>query len=126
MTKRKSKDEWKIAIFVSESSEHIPILPEDDPAVDNSLRARFSGSARIARVSGEKLKQQWDETVDNLLRLTSTVSEKASGWEITEIEVGLTLSAKGELLFIAEAGAEASVKIKLNRDKVTPSPKTGS
>ena len=32
-----------------------------------------------------------------------------------EIEVGMTLSAKGELLFIAEAGAEASIKFVLKK-----------
>ena len=63
----------------------------------------------------ENLKEQWQKTVSLLMGMTASLDEKAKGWRIEEVEVGLTLSAKGELLFIAEAGAEGSVKVKLAR-----------
>jgi hypothetical protein len=61
------------------------------------------------------LEAQWTQTVGSLMKLSSAVGERTKDWTIDEIEVGLTLSAKGELLFIAEAGAEASIKFMLKR-----------
>ena len=62
-----------------------------------------------------EVQEQWGKTVDTLMKMSSTIAARSKEWSIEEIEVGLTLSAKGELLFIAEAGAEASIKFTLKR-----------
>lgn len=75
----------------------------------------LSGAKRVTRVGAVEIQAQWVRTVDALMKLSSTIANRSKEWTIDEIEVGLTLSAKGELLFIAEAGAEASIKFTLKR-----------
>jgi hypothetical protein len=70
---------------------------------------------QVVEASVETLKANWHETVKQLTEIGDGIDDDQSKWGVSEIEVGLTLSAKGQLLFIAEAGAEASVKIKLSR-----------
>lgn len=108
-----AQDNWDISIFVPDAE--IAVLP-DDPAVENhSLRGLIPGLNRVVKVGAEEVQEQWSRTVDTLMRLSSTVADRSKDWSIEEIEVGLTLSAKGELLFIAEAGAEASIKFVLKK-----------
>ncbi|ABC23838.1 hypothetical protein F11_15590 [Rhodospirillum rubrum F11] len=107
-------DDWTISVFIPDSvpPAHSPPDPSTD---DHSLLECLSPAGRISRVSGRGLQQQWTDTIETLLTLGTTVSDRATDWQISEIDVGLTLSAKGELLFIAEAGAEASITFKLTR-----------
>lgn len=113
MTKT-SNDEFEISIYVPESSAITQM--EGDPSVDHhSMHDWVPGLSRVAKVGSEEVQEQWSRTVDTLVKLSSTVASQSKEWSIEEIEVGLTLSAKGELLFIAEAGAEASIKFKLTR-----------
>jgi hypothetical protein len=124
MAKAKAKDygDWKASIFVpgaprdsaagsgSSGGGHA----ETDPSVEtHSIRSFVFGSVETGE-PGE-MKDQWQKTVALVMDMTSSLDEKARGWHIDEVEVGLTLSAKGELLFIAEAGAEASIKVTLSR-----------
>ena len=39
----------------------------------------------------------------------------AGRWQVDEVNVGLALSAEGKLLFIASAGVEGSIQVKLTR-----------
>jgi len=59
---------------------------------------------------------QWKETISGIV---STVGEwtkaQADQWQVDEVTFGLTLSAKGRLMFIAEASAQGSVQVKLKR-----------
>jgi hypothetical protein len=107
---------WTISVFVP-NAEPANARPPPDPSVEphSAFREWLMPSGRIEHPDGELLQKQWADTIDKLLKLTSTVSERLTAWKLDEIEVGLTLSAKGELLFIAEAGAEASVKLTLKR-----------
>ena len=102
----------EISIFVPESLPAAPILPLDQ-AEQHSLGSIAGTIRRVSTVSLETVQAQWNGTIETLVGLTSTIAAKAKDWDIDEVEVGLTLSAKGELLFIAEAGAEASIKITL-------------
>lgn len=110
-----TQGKFEISIFVPERDTTAPRPP--DPSVEHhSIRDWMPGMGRIAKVSAEQVQEQWMRTVDTLMKLSSTVASHSKEWAIAEIEVGLTLSAKGELLFIAEAGAEASIKFKLTRE----------
>jgi hypothetical protein len=107
----KTASDWKASIFVP--GMEAPAA-EMDPSVEtHSIKSFVFG--RVETVEPEAMKDQWEKTVGLLMGMTSSLDEKAKNWQIEEVEIGLTLSAKGELLFIAEAGAEASVKIKLAR-----------
>ncbi|MCA0978472.1 hypothetical protein LCM19_08855 [Qipengyuania flava] len=109
-----TQDDFKISIFVPEGD--TPVQMPRDPSVEHhSMRDWAPGLGRVAKVGAGQVQEQWTRTVDTLMKLSSTVAARSKEWSIEEIEVGLTLSAKGELLFIAEAGAEASIKFKLTR-----------
>lgn len=96
-------DDWTVQIFVPSA---------DAGAGAPGLRDR---GGRVVDASVETLRENWRETVQKLIEIGDGVQNAGSDWGVSEIEVGLTLSAKGQLLFIAEAGAEASVKITLTR-----------
>lgn len=109
-----TRDDWELLIFVPEGEPAVEV-PPDDAAEEHSLRDLIPGIKRVTRVGAAEVEEQWRRTVDTLMKLSSTVANRSKEWTIEEIEVGLTLSAKGELLFIAEAGAEASIKFTLKR-----------
>ncbi|NKJ44634.1 hypothetical protein [Novosphingobium sp. SG720] len=109
-----SREDWELSIFVPEDTTAIEVTP-DDAVGEHSLRDLLSGAKRVTRVGAVEIQAQWVRTVDALMKLSSTIANRSKEWTIDEIEVGLTLSAKGELLFIAEAGAEASIKFTLKR-----------
>jgi len=107
-------DEFAISIFVPgpEPDSH---RPADPSVVHHSLRRFVPGLSRVATVGAGLVQEQWTRTIETLMQLSSAAAAHSTEWSVEEIEVGLTLSAKGELLFIAEAGAEASIKFKLTR-----------
>lgn len=108
------QDEFEISIFVPNGDTAAPQPP--DPSVEHhAIPDWMPGIGRVAKVNAGQVQEQWTRTVDTLMKLSSTVATHSREWSIEEIEVGLTLSAKGELLFIAEVGAEASIKFKLTR-----------
>ena len=75
----------------------------------------FFGAKEEPVNSGE-VKQQWLDTISGIVATVSEWSEAQSNrWGIDEVTFGLTLSAKGKLLFIAEASAQGSVQVKLKR-----------
>jgi hypothetical protein len=108
------REEWELSIFVPEDTTAIEV-PPDDAVREHALRDLLSGAKRVTRVGAAEVQAQWERTVDTLMKLSSTIADRSKEWTIEEIEVGLTLSAKGELLFIAEAGAEASIRFTLKR-----------
>lgn len=110
-------DDWTVQILVPSASPGLHggyaqrgMYPPQ--AGGPTLRDR---GGRVVDASVETLRENWRETVQKLIEIGDGVQDAGSDWGVSEIEVGLTLSAKGQLLFIAEAGAEASVKITLTR-----------
>lgn len=109
---------FEISIFVPEKAPvFVPMLSREEIGEHGLTKGLATVVGGIARVGADKLKEQWRGTIDTLVGLGATVSERAEGWHVEEIEVGFTLSASGELLFIAEAGAEASITFKLKPNK---------
>lgn len=78
-----------------------------------SALSRWWGDNEILPIDGDALQAEWDKTMSSVLSLANSAGSKLGSWKIDEISVGLTLSAKGKLLFIAEAGAQASFTVKL-------------
>src|SRR6185437_5372971 len=100
MAKTKDKGDWKASIFVPAAAARAQV--DEDPSVQtHSIKSFIFG--RVETFEPDQMKDQWQRTVEMLMGMTSSLDEKAKGWHVEEVEVGLTLSAKGELLFIAEA-----------------------
>lgn len=113
MSKKKKNECWTISIFVpggaSTSSVGSP-----DPSTEDHARPWIPGAARIEKIS-DRIFEQWDATIQRVMQMSSAIGGQEKNWSADEIQVGFTLSAKGELLFIAEAGAQASITVKLKR-----------
>ena len=107
-------DEFEISIYVP-GGDTAPVLPPDPSVVHHAMHDWVPGLGGITRVKAAEVHEQWSKTVDTLMKLSSAIAARSKEWSVEEIEVGLTMSAKGELLFIAEAGAEASIKFTLKR-----------
>ncbi|MDQ1083866.1 MULTISPECIES: hypothetical protein [Microbacterium] len=109
-------DDWTVQIFVPSPAAGSPDRSAEDGDVPRvrTPGVHHSGS-RVVDASVESLRENWRDTVQKLVEIGDGVQDAESGWGVSKIEVGLTLSAKGHLLFIAEAGAEASVRITLTR-----------
>lgn len=107
-------DDWMVQMLVP-----APVAPafraDDDPAPNRR-------GSRVVDASVDTIKANWHETVRKLAEIGEGIDDGASGGGVSQIEVGLTLSATGQLLFIAEASAEASVKITLTRRQGWTSP----
>ena len=102
----------EILIYVPAIAPAPATLPPDE-ASEHSLASISSSLRRVVSVRVEDVRDQWNRTLDTVMGLSAAIAQRSAEWKIDEIEVGLTLSAKGELLFIAEAGAEASIKFTL-------------
>lgn len=96
-------DDWTVQILVPDDGQS-NILP--DPVREGG---------KVVEASVEALRANWRETIHALAAVGDGVDDETSSWGVAQIEVGLTLNAKGQLLFIAEASAEASVKVVLRR-----------
>lgn len=110
-----SKDDWTVQILAPE-----PPVPSTEyrtgrPFNEYSLSGPSRRGGRVVDASVDAIKANWQETIQKLAEIGDGIDDDAAGWGVSQIEVGLTLSAKGQLLFIAEASAEASVKITLTR-----------
>lgn len=106
--------DWEISIFVPGGAGARPPASPDPSTQEHANLPAWLGGSRIEKVKANVVKQ-WEATLDRLLQMSSTIGAQAKDWVADEIEVGFTLSAKGELLFIAEAGGEASITVKLKR-----------
>ena len=70
----------------------------------------------VQDLDSKEMAADWKDKLDRIVDVaTHAAQSQDKAWRIDEIEIGLTLSAKGKLLFIAEAGAEASVKVTLKK-----------
>ena len=70
----------------------------------------------VQDLDSKEMAVDWNDKLDRIVDVaTHAAQTQDKAWHIDEIEIGLTLSAKGKLLFIAEAGAEASVKVTLKK-----------
>lgn len=111
-------ENWNVSIFVPSTTPALVTAVPDDAPVEYHSKSIGERAGQVVEVSVDALKANWQETIAVLTTLADATDDKPSKWGLSEIEVGLTLSAKGQLWFIAEAGAEASVKFKLTRRDV--------
>ena len=110
-----AKNEWEMSILV-------PDQAQAATGVANLRTERGIFGNHVAKIDAKDVEAQWSNTLDILMNLTSQIGAKTQDWYVDSVEVGLTLSAKGELLFIAEAGAEASIKLSLKKHDAKTQP----
>jgi len=110
--------DWEVA--VPESDEwQLQILVPPRPNAEKPFDGLFD--SREIEVPASQVREQWNRTLEGLMSLAEDWSAgHTNNWHVAEVKVGMTLSAKGHLLFIAEAGAAATVEIKLTRGGVAP------
>jgi len=73
----------------------------------------FGRSIKDVKTDWEKVSKQVAEMI------SSTVTQAPKGFSLDEVTISLGFSAQGKLVFIAEAGVEASVEIKFKRPNPT-------
>lgn len=115
---KKQKQKQKLDILVPRKLPRTSRAQATDPLIRMDALPAWTAEAvfDVEKIDPEDMAADWKRKLDHVVEVaTSAAATKDKAWHIDEIEIGLTLSAKGELLFIAEAGIEASVKVTLKR-----------
>lgn|GEM_PF-6827456 len=66
----------------------------------------------------DALNEEWKQRVaqvNTLGRAADATTEPSSGFRLTEIDLGLTITAEGHLAFVASASASATIQLKFTR-----------
>ena len=120
MSPKEREPNWELSLFVPGAEPEFHDETEIDPGPDAtqhkfpSIVGLFRG--REINIEAATVQSQWANTINGLLEAASGWASSESGpWRVEEVTVGLTLSGKGKLLFIAEAAAEGSIQVKLTR-----------
>lgn len=110
--------DWTFEVLVPDpvvaSEDEIPAGPGSTLHSKGLLPGLFGSKEKS--VEFKDVRTQWTQTIEGIVAAVSEWSETSPGkWKIDEVNFGLTLSAEGKLLFIAKAGAQASVQVKVKR-----------
>jgi hypothetical protein len=95
----------------------LPPNPEDtfQPQA-GFLRALFHKEEK--EFDFDALNHEWKQRVDQVNALGETADKsttQTSGFRLTEIDLGLTVTAEGHLAFVASASASATIQLKFTR-----------
>lgn len=110
-----ANEDWTVEILAPAPDNRSLWAREVEGIGEERESAANQRGARVFTESVDTIKKNWHQTVQKLTEIGDGIDNGSSEWGVSQIEVGLTLSATGQLLFIAEASAEASVKITLTR-----------
>lgn len=106
----------ELEIYVRDDVASQIVFDERDvDAPTTHSRSLLTPAEKVVAVPLEVLAENWKKTIATIGALGNEVDVGESGWGISEIEIGLTLGAEGQLFLIAKASAEASVTIRLSR-----------
>jgi len=109
----------KVATRPSEdvASRTIPFITTAVVAKGPSVQLHKKSAVESVSRTVAELKTDWNEMMQSVTVIIEDTERhtKESGFQLTEIEVGLGFNAKGKLAFIAEAGVEASLSIRFKR-----------
>jgi hypothetical protein len=109
------KSVWQAAIYVPSNQGAAPVALRDESVTTHSRGLGSWLSGEVEGLNPDVMADDWRQKLDAIVDIAGSTAETHKGWHIDEMEIGLTLSAEGKLLFIAKASAQASVKIKLKR-----------
>ena len=80
-------------------------------AIKDTTEDQFMAT-EASHVDTEALRQQLTEIRDSL---SPVLEETGAPFRLSEMEIALTLDARGKVLFIGEAGVEASITLTFSR-----------
>jgi hypothetical protein len=113
-------NEDKVWVVVdSDSAIEAAIAPpgdDDFEAQAGPLRALFGRKSKELDFGG--LEKEWNQRLEQVDALTRAADAKANGktgLRLTQIELGLTITAEGHLAFVASASASATLKVTFAR-----------
>ena len=74
---------WTISVFVP-NAEPADVRPQQDPSVETHSKFTewLMPSGSIEQADGSLVQKQWADTVDKLLKLTSSVSKQLAEWKL--------------------------------------------
>jgi hypothetical protein len=107
---------WVVLDTPATSARSLPPHEGDSfEAQAGRLRALFQREPK--ELDFNQVKKEWNQRLKQVDALVEVADAEAStrGIHLTEIELGLTLTAEGHLAFIASASASASLKVKFTR-----------
>jgi hypothetical protein len=103
-------------------TEKIDIWTDEDRPFGKAAVPRMATLTKhIASASSDALSQNLETFLQSFDKIVTEASSSINNFYVDEIELSLVVNGKGgiELLGRLEAGAEASIKVKL-RKKITP------
>jgi hypothetical protein len=106
---------------IPERSDQIIIITETSPAKAGA--ERDEGDAERAWIFGQvevpidQVTANWQRTLQQVASLVGEAGPDAvpPGFDLSQFEVSLAVTAEGQLAFIAKAGIQASVKVIFKR-----------
>jgi hypothetical protein len=108
--------DWKLTLLVPAADGDEDVRPGSQTELHAKGAMAWLFGAKEETVEAGDVKQQWADTISGIVATVSDWSTaQKKQWQIEEVTFGLTLSAKGKLMFIAEASAQGSVQVKLKR-----------
>ena len=96
--------------------EELPPNPDDAfTAQAGILKALFHRDEK--QFDFDKLNAEWKQKIQQVNQLGKTADENggSTGFRLTEIDLGLTLTAEGHFAFVASASASATIQLKFTR-----------
>lgn len=120
------KKDQELKLYVLAPSETIAISEDDiTPGASSETHSKLGNffKRKVAEtivLEGEKAaeaEKQWGQCIRSAIALLGQVAaHPVKGWNAEEVEIGLSLDAKGQLAFVAEAHVEASIKVVYKRE----------
>lgn len=111
-----TQDEFRVMVD-TEGSGVLPPNPEDtfQPQA-GFLKAIFQKEEKT--FDFDTLNEEWKQRVaqvNTLGQAADATTKASSGFRLTEIDLGLTITAAGHLAFVASASASATIQLKFTR-----------
>jgi hypothetical protein len=101
-------------------AERSDLLPTDPKEAFQPQAERLGGlfHKEDAEFDFGALNDEWKQRIAQVNALGATADEatiEGSGFRLTEIDLGLTITAEGHLAFVASASAQATIQLKFTR-----------
>jgi len=111
-------ENYKISILVPPDAQSDSFRSQrtDDAVKHHGIKDTLSSFWTRQEVDIESVRDQWEDTIKSLFIMTDSARGLQSGWVLDEVAISMSISAKGELSFIASAGLSGTVTIKLKRE----------
>jgi hypothetical protein len=116
-----TQNEFRVLVDTAglEGPDSLPPNPEDTfQSQAGALKAVFQKEEM--RFDFDKLNDEWKQRitqVNTLGQAADATADLSSGFRLTEIDLGLTITAEGHFAFVASASASATIQLKFTRSE---------